>query len=1099
MNYINLRKSFGLLSLLLMIPLWVCAQNITVKGTVKDNTGFGMPGVNVLQVGTTNGVITDIDGNYSLNVPSDAELAFSFIGYVTQNIAVNGQTTINVLLVEDSQALEEVVVIGYGTQKKSDISGSVASVDREAMMRKTPVNIAQGLQGAAAGVMVTAQDGSPEAKAAIRIRGVATINGSADPLYVVDGVQVGTDASFVNPADIESMEILKDASATAIYGSAGANGVIMITTKHGSKGHSGVTLTADFGIQTISNRLDVCGIDQYAANIRKAHENDGTGLFNQIWAEQYDGQRKVIDWVDQMTNPAWRQNYNLSASGGNEKSQYNLSVGYLDNKGLIVNSRYQRITARANVKTQITDYLEFGGDLSYVHTDSHGSNNTVGNFGNMSSLRDLEILSPTMDYIDAATGLYVSPNVVNPDGTYGSTALGKDAVEGYLDAYNNIYASQMNNQARNRGNRVLASAYLNVTLYKGLTFKTQATYDYNAGSYNSFTPTTNNKRYNQIGGEWVEVTQGYMDYTNSFNVSNNEGQTLSITNYFTYNWKNDHHNLTVMLGNEVSRYYGQYAGAGAKDFPGDNIRDVTLTNNTSTLSASGGLNLESRAISYFARGSYSLFDRYILTATVRRDGSSNFGAGNRWGTFPSAAAAWRISEEAFMKDQDIFSNLKLRVGWGQTGNSGGATDLSVAALSSAGIKYNFYGQGGNMGLNTTANTVTGTYQTLVDTNLKWETNEQTNIGLDLGFLNGELNVTADYFIRKSKDLLLYRQVRPSTGFRQVYTNYGEIENKGFEFSINYNKRLNQDWSINATLTGSTLKNKINKMGDPVYYTNSDSSGQGTGDGSNTGAVGAAAGYHWGNHSISMEGHAVGSFYGYVVDGIFQSDAEVDALNKAATAAAGNKWEESPVYYQNINTQAGDFKYKDLNNDGIIDENDMTILGDGFPTLNYGINLGATYKNWDFSLYAYGVLGQDIFSYSAMRLSNMYTGDDPTPNILKEAAAAAWSEDNPNGTLPRLSLLDANYNMRASDAWVKNGNFLKISNLQVGYTVPKSFANKLSIQNARIYVSIQNLACFSPYNKYGDPECGQGSVLVTGLDTGRYPNPRTYNIGLSVQF
>lgn len=1018
-------------------------------------------------------------------------MTFSFIGYISQTVSVAGKTTIDIILTEDSQALEEVVVVGYGTQRKSDISGSVASVDRETMMRKAPINIAQGLQGAAAGVMVTAQDGAPEANAAIRIRGVATINGSADPLYVVDGIQVGTNVNFLNPADIESMEILKDASATAIYGSAGANGVIMITTKHGVKGTSTINLTADFGIQTIASRLDVGSVDEYAANIRQAHANDASELYNQIWSSQYDGKRKVIDWLDQMTNPALRQNYNLSTSGGNDKTQYNFSVGYLDNKGLIVNSRYQRITTRANVKTQINKYLEFGGDLNYVHTDSHGSNSSIGNFGNISSFRDLEMLSPTMDYINS-DGTYVSPNVVNPDGTYGSAILGKNANEGFLDSYNNLYATQMNNRARNRNNRMLASAYLNLTLLKGLTFKTLISYNYSAGSYNSFTSSTDKQRFNEINGNMEEVTLNKIDYTNTFDLSNNEGQTLSMQNYFTYNWKNDIHNITAMVGNEISRYYGQWTSAGAKNFPGDNIRKVTLTSDASTLNADGELNLESRGISYFARASYSLLDRYIITGTIRRDGSSNFGAGNRWGTFPSAAAAWRITEEEFMKEQDIFSNLKLRVGWGQTGNSGGATDLSVAALTTAGVKYNFYSQGGNMGIGTTPSATTGTYQGLVDTNLKWETNEQTNIGLDLGLLQGDLNITADYFIRKTKDLLLYRQVRPSTGFKQVYTNYGEIENKGFELSINYNKRLNKDWSINGTLTGSTLKNKIKKMGEPVYYTNSDSSGEGTGDGSNTGAVGSAAGYYWGNHSISQEGYAVGAFYGYRVEGVFKNQAEVDAANASTNGSNSG-------YYQNSKTQPGDYKYKDLDGNGFIDTDDMEVLGDGFPDLNFGLNLGATYKNWDFSLYTYGVLGQQIYSYSAMRLSNMFTSDDPTPNILREAAAQAWSPTNTNGTLSRLSLLDANYNMRASDMWVKNGNFLKISNIQVGYTLPKSFVNKLMIQNIRLYLSVSNLATISPYNKYGDPECGQGSVLVTGLDTGRYPSPRTYSFGLNVQF
>jgi TonB-linked SusC/RagA family outer membrane protein len=1079
-----------------MIPVWVFAQNLTVRGTVKDANGNEMPGVNVLQVGTANGIITDLDGNYSINVPSNAKLTFSFIGYTTQTLSVSGKKVLNVTLVDDSKALEEVIVVGYGTQKKSDIAGSVASVSAEDMMRRAPTNIAQGLQGAAPGVIVTMQDGAPDANAAIRIRGVATINGKADPLYVVDGVQVGTNANFLNPSDIQSIEILKDASATAIYGSAGANGVVMITTKHGSKGSSVVNISADFGLQTLPSTLDVCGVDQYAANLRQARANDGTSLWNNVWSEQYDGKRKYTDWQDIMTRSSWKQNYNISTSGGTDKTQYNASVGFLRNDGLVINSAYQRLTARANVKTTINKYLEFGGDVSFIHTDAHGSNNSIGNFGNLSSLRDFAFMCPSMDFVtrgDATydgvpAGTYISPNVINPDGTFGEVLCGKDTNDGFWGAtVGNMYAKQMELAGRNRTNRVLASSYLVITPMQGLSWKTLVSYDYSSNSNNNFSGGI--KRVNYYNGTPIDVTKGTNAYVNpgndndySFSLGNNDGQTLSIQNTLTYSWKNSDHDLTLMLGNEVSRYYGQWTSAGARGFWSADNRSIGLTTKPETLSGSGALNLESRNISYFGRASYSFLNRYILTATVRHDGSSNFGAGNRWGTFPSAALAWRISEENFMKNQDIFSNLKLRVGWGQTGNSGGATDLSVAGLSLENVKYSFYNNGQGMGKWNGMTFDTGFFAGLVDTNLKWETNEQINVGIDASLLNGDLNVTADYFIRKSKDLLLYRQIRPSTGFSRVYTNYGEIENKGFEFSLEYNKRINSDWSINATLTGSTLSNKVKKMGADLYNTNSDSSGQGTGDGSNTGAVGAAAGYHWGNHSICREGYAVGSFYGYRVIGIYQNEED---LKKYPTDATAN---------------IGDFIFEDRDKDGVLTEKDMDILGNGFPTLNYGLNLGANYKNWDFSLYMNGVLGQKLFSYSAMRLSNMFSSDDGcAPNILKESAENAWSPTNTDATLSRLSFLDKNYNMRASDKWVKNGDFLRISNIQVGYTLPKSLTQKASIQSARIYLSVSNLMTISSYNKYGDPECGQGSVLYTGLDTGRYPMPRTYTLGLNVQF
>ena len=441
---------------------------------------------------------------------------------------------------------------------------------------------------------------------------------------------------------------------------------------------------------------------------------------------------------------------------------------------------------------------------------------------------------------------------------------------------------------------------------------------------------------------------------------------------------------------------------------------------------------------------------------------------------------------------------------------------AVAGLSTENVKYSYYTAGQGIGFWNGLTYDTGYYSLLVDTDLKWETNEQTNIGLDFGLLGGDLNVTLDYFIRTSKDLLLYRQTRPSTGFSSVYTNYGEIENKGFEFSLGYNKQLSKDWGINVTLTGSTLKNKVKKMGEPVYYTNSDSSGQGTGDGSNTGAVGAAAGYYWGNHSITKEGEAVGSFYGYRVVGIYTDESQFTETHDVFVydEDGNQKFNEdgTPVTQKGLLhprdtdgeegrlAQLGDYIFEDVNNDGILDEKDMVVLGNGFPKLNYGITLGATYKNFDFSIYMYGVLGQKIFSYSAMRLSNMFSSDDGTcPNILEEVANNAWTIDRPTAEYSRLSMKDLNHNMRASDKWVKNGDFLRISNIQIGYTLPKLIAKKAYLESARVYLAVSNLACISGYNKYGDPEVGQGSVLVTGLDTGRYPMPRTYTLGLNVTF
>jgi TonB-linked SusC/RagA family outer membrane protein len=438
-NFKSLQKPLMALFLLCLFPLGAMAQSI-VKGTVNDEAGEPIIGATVKVDGTKVGAITDFNGNFTVDASSTSTLTISYVGYETQKVKVNGRSDITIVLKEDATTLNDIVVVGYGTMKKSDISGSVASVNTEQMMKRVPTNIAQGLQGAAPGVMVQMQDGAPDANAQVRIRGVATINGSPDPLYVVDGVQVGTNANFLNPSDVESIEILKDASATAIYGAAGANGVVMITTKHGQKGKTNLNITAKIGLQTAPGNLDVVSIDEYAKTIRTARKNDGTAIWNEVWSEKYDGKRKYIDWLDEMTRTSLKQDYNLSASGGNDKTQYNASVGFLRNDGLVVNTQYQRLNARANVKTQINDFIEFGADVVFTHTDSHGSNNSVGNFGNLSSYRDYAFACPTMDFVsrgDATydldgvpAGTYVSPNVVNPDGTYGEVLSGKDTNDG---------------------------------------------------------------------------------------------------------------------------------------------------------------------------------------------------------------------------------------------------------------------------------------------------------------------------------------------------------------------------------------------------------------------------------------------------------------------------------------------------------------------------------------------------------------------------------------------------------------------------------------------------------------------------------------------
>ena len=1090
-NFDFMKRSLGMVILFLMMSVqgaW--AQ--TVKGTVNDEAGEPVIGASVKVVGSNTGAATDFNGQFSVNAPSDGQLEISYVGYQTQKVKINGKSNINIVLKEDAQMLSDVLVVGYGTMKKSDISGSVATLDQEAVMKRVPQNIGQALQGSAAGVQVSMQDGSPEGKAAIRIRGIGTINGSAEPLYVVDGVQVGTSADFVNPADIERIEILKDASATAIYGSAGANGVVMITTKHGSKGRTNITLTADYGIQTLPYTLDVLDLNTYATAIREAKGKDM--FINQVWDAKYDGQRNEIDWQKEMTRAALKQQYGATVNGGNDKTLYNLSFGYNNIDGLVVNTNYKRFTTRANVSTKINKFLEVGGDINYTHSESHGSNMSLGNNQNMSSLRDFASLTPTLDYLynnDAAAGKLINVNLVNADGTFGTGSQATvNGWEGNTNIGANPYASQMENgeRARNGFDRIQTTGFIDLTFLDlknhKLDLRSQATYTYTGNNSSDFTG--GRHRYNVIDGALTEVPMN-ADQTYAFSLSNNHSYGLNLQTYLTYNLNYDIHNLTVMLGNEVGKSWGQWVNSGSRDFPSVYNRGINLTMDTNSKTTGGGYNADVHTISYFARASYTLMDRYVLTGTIRKDGSSNFSKGNRWGTFPSVAGAWRISEEPFLKDVSFVNNLKLRLGWGQTGNAGGVAGAAVIAQNIDGA-YNTYpanGVSGAFGGNRTRDI--GFYMPLKDANLKWETTEMLNFGIDFAFLN-DWDITLDYFIKTTKDLLLYRQMRPSAGYSQVYTNYGEIENKGFEFAVGYHKQINKDFSINARLTGSTIANKVKKMGDPLYNT---ASGNGVYiDGSQVGAVDGNG--HWDRHSICIEGEAVGSFFGYVFDGIIKDEADLAAYKERIKSDAESKCDtDHPL-------SVGDAKWKDLNDDGVIDKDDRKIIGNGFPKLNYGITVGATYKDFDFNLYMYGVFGQDILSYSAMKLSSMTQLDDQTtPNILKSAYDEAFR--NGSGSLPRLSIGDYARNTRVSDLWVKNGDFLRIANLQVGYTLPRNIANMLSITKARVYLGVSNLLTISGYNKYGDPECGSGSVLYQGLDTGRYPQPRTWMAGVNVTF
>lgn len=1018
-------------------------SSFSISGLITDEKGEPILGANVVVAGTTNGTISDRNGKFALVVQANAILKVSYIGYLSTNVKVSpdkGQYT--VVLREDMETLDEVVVVGYGTVKKSDVTGSVASVDTEELMKRNPITLEQGLQGMAAGVQVVRTSGDPEGGVTVRIRGTATINNSADPLYVVDGIMVGNSASFLNPNDVESIEVLKDASATAIYGSRGANGVIMITTKKGAKGRVNLTFNTHFGIQTLSKKMDVTNAAQFATAANKSAANDGTPP-NPVWANP--SALHSIDWQDEMSRNSLRQTYNLSVSGGSEHTQSMMSVSYMNNDGIVRASNYKRLTARANINHKIKDFIRTGLNLSYMHSEKEGGGNML-NYASMIQ---------TMDTLAAGgSGALQHVPIRYPDGTWGHFPR-----EG--NGYNNKGADNPVAAAETRDdtkywNRVVASAFVEIDLFKGLTFKSVAGLNYDAFSEHAYAM----KHYRTYIG----------NSTDDFSATQNQNLELLLENYFTYDRTfNQKHHLTVMAGHSVSDYKPQDLKASSSIFPAYTIRRIELTTDPSTLSASGGLGKPSRQQSFFGRVMYGFDERYLVTATIRRDGSSNFGAGNRYGNFPSASVAWRISEERFIKDLDIFSNLKLRVGWGQTGNAGNTTNLSVDQLSSDRIAYYLYNTGSGI-----FNIAPGLAQTReIDTNLKWETNEQTNIGLDVGVLNNSLTLTLDYFRRDAKDLLLYRTLRPSTGYPNIYTNAGHIRNTGFEFELGYQKTVG-DWYVNAKVNGTFLKNKAIEVGEDIYSSDD-----------------VADGANWGNYSITRNGYPVGSFYGWRVEGIFQTQEEIDILNAEAIA----KGVESGKYQ---NATLGDFKFKDLNGDGTIDDEDREILGDGYPTLTYGLNVSLGWKNWDLNMYLYGVFGQDILSYSYRNLTNIGTPDGGYHSVLKAYAATAWDGAGSTDRYARLTRQDPNHNSQVSDAYIQNGDFLKIQNVQIGYTFSKELIRPLKLESLRVFASVENLCTLTGY-KAGDPEVGSSKVLQTGFDYGRYPFPRTYTFGLSFGF
>lgn len=1003
----------------------ITQQEGSVSGVVVDQNGEPVIGANVMVKGTTTGSITGINGDFILNnVPQSATLVISFIGYVTKEVGVGQQKSLRIVLTEDSQTLEEVVVVGYGTMKKSDITGAIASVDKDKIARQPVANVSSALQGLATGVSVTSNSGSPGSASTIRIRGVGTVN-DAEPLYVVDGMPV-TDINYLSASDIQSMEILKDASASAIYGSRGANGVILITTKKGAVGKTTVTFDAYWGVSKLLNNLDLMsGPEWYdmQAEINKVKTEAGAAEIDLSLVDR----NTSTNWMDEISRSAFMHNYSVGISGGKaDDYKYNLGINYLNQEGTIKKTEYERINLRQSTeKTIIKNYLTVGTNISISKSNSSGISEYTS-----SGLYDA-------DYGIISNAIRVEPVVpaIKPDGTYGSSP--------YIDYYNPL-ADIVYTDSKKKNLAVIGNIYGELEIIKGLKLKSSFGAEIRRVESKSFSPV-------------YFVSNNQKNEESSLSKSHTNGNYYTFENTLTYiKTFAEKHSLNVVAGYTNEWGKREVLGLSGRDFIGESPNlhyiDATLDKNKTTGSNNA---TDYGLISYLGRLHYEFDNRYLLTASIRRDGSSKFAKDNRWGNFPSFALGWRINNESFFKSLNAnwISSLKLRAGWGQIGNQNIGSYLDRSLLSLWTQYGALFGAGSNETL----------YQGIAvrrlgNSNIKWETTESMNIGLDASFLNSKLIFSFEYYNKTTKDMLLAAPMPKYMGyFDDTYTNIGAANNRGIELNLEWRDQIN-DFEYNIGFNLSTIRNRMTKL--------------------NGGTPIPSGVLRQQYATYTNEGLPIGAFYGYVTDGLIQTEAQLASVKKAG--------------YQ-PNAKLGDVLFVDTNQDGKLDEEDKRMIGNPIPDVIYGFNLGMAWKGFDISLQFGGTIGNEIFN--AMRL---YTYSLTDITNKDRALLNYWTPSNTNTNIPRLDAADYNNNNRLSDRYVENGSYLRLRNAQIGYTLPSSLVKKVMLQNVRIYLSGQNLFTISNYSGI-DPEVGQSASLSRGIDYGIYPQSRVITGGINVTF
>jgi TonB-linked SusC/RagA family outer membrane protein len=1041
------------LGLSLLVSISGYAQSRQISGTVTSADGV-LPGATVVIKGTKTGTVTDANGTFKLAVPANATLVISIVGYEIKELQTGAASSYEIRLSSTVSALNEVVVVGYGTSKRKDLTGSVSSVTADQVAKVPVTALDQALQGRSSGVQVTNNDGAPGSGVTVLIRGVGSL-GSNDPLYVVDGYPITGGLNNINPNDIATMDILKDASATAIYGVRASNGVVIITTKKGRPDGVEVALDAYTSMQSEPKKYDVLTAQQWAT---LANETPGFDRLPE-WANPSELQN--INWQDEVYRKGLRQNYNVAIRGGGEKVQSAFSAGYFDQKGVVLGSYFKRINLGMNIDYNAAKWLKSSSSAKY----SRQNNNNPFGTGALATLSEL---------IPTIGGNKLTNKAKDENGNYGFY----NPVNTYTRSWNNPLYTIETQDAKNLTNYFLGTTSLEATLLEGLKIKTNLGINTTDYSGYFFTPSD---------------TRSLVQYgVASPNILNTYSQ--SANNTFEWLWENTlsyskvfgQHAVDFVGGVSQQENTFRQVGGNGNNLISDAIRDLSQVQNLVVFGNQQTFTLASQ----FARLNYKFMDRYLITATVRRDGSSKFYEGNQYGVFPSGSVAWKAKEESFLKDIRFISDLKLRASYGEVGNQAGIRPFQYLARYSSGGPAT---SGTNVGYpfgNTYQNGLA--YVNLDNQGLTWETSKQTDIGLDAAFLGGDLSLTLDYYRKDSKDFLLQIPTASQSGVTQSAQNAGSIRNQGFELSLNY-KHVVSDFSYGLGLNLTTVKNKLLSITKNTSFI-----------GNLVNLTTPANG--WQQFSRTNIGQAVGEFYGYQSLGIFQTQAEIDALNAKAPDGSYQGNAAQP-------TQPGDRKFKDINGDGQITADDRTSLGSPIPKFYGGFNLDLAYKAFDFNAFFYGSYGNKIFNYQARNLESFQApGFVGIQNVSLDYYENHWSPANPSNRYARVNYNDdVSANNVASSVYVENGSYLRLRNVTLGYTLPPAVAKKLTLSRVRIYLAAQNLFTITKYSGL-DPEIGQptgtdpnnnnssaNNPTASGVDVGTYPSSRFYTFGLNVTF